>query len=386
MTPSAPLSVTDHLARLVAFPTVSAASNLEMAAAIEAAVAPYGGRCRRFANAEGTKTNLLVTFGPEVPGGVLFSGHMDVVPCAGQDWTADPWTLRHVGPRVIGRGVTDMKGFLACCLAAMPAIAAAPLTKPVHFAFSYDEEVGCTGVPPMADWIGASAMRPRLAVIGEPSNMDLITAHKGGMIGWAHVKGVPGHSSQPDKSVNAVMAAAELVAEINRIRDDMKTGPQLDLFDPPFSTIQVNQINGGLHGNIVAEDCAFFWEMRVVPGTDDRAVFDRFARYASDVLEPAMKRVSETAGIRFDVMARIPLLAPTGDAALEAELLTLLDQSAPRGVSYGTEAGHFAVAGIPAVVCGPGDIADAHQPDESIAVSQLDACVAFLERLVATCR
>ena len=380
------LSVTDHLARLVGFPTVSAVSNLDMLAAIEAAVAPFGGQCRRFPNAAGDKANLLVTFGPEVPGGVLFSGHMDVVPCAGQDWTGDPWTLRHVGNRVVGRGVTDMKGFLACCLAAMPAIAAAPLARPVHFAFSYDEEVGCTGVPDMARWIGNSAMRPRLAVIGEPSNMELITAHKGGMIGWAHVKGVPGHSSQPDRYVNAVMVAAELVAAINRIRDDMKAGPQLDLFDPPYSTIQVNQIRGGLHGNIVAEDCAFFWEMRVVPGTDDLSVFDRFARYAADVLEPAMKRISGTAGIRFDVMARIPLLAPTGDAALEAELLALLGQTAPRGVSYGTEAGHFAAAGIPAVVCGPGDIADAHQPDESIAVAQLEACVVKLSRLVETCR
>ncbi|WP_323039828.1 acetylornithine deacetylase [Gemmobacter sp.] len=381
-----PLTATEHLARLVAFPTVSTASNLDMVAAIEAAVAPFGGRCRRFPNAAGDKANLLVTFGPEVPGGVLFSGHMDVVPCAGQDWTADPWTMRHAGDRVIGRGVTDMKGFLACCLATMPAIAAAPLARPVHFAFSYDEEVGCTGVPDMAQWIGASAMRPRLAVIGEPSNMELITAHKGGMIGWAHVKGVPGHSSQPDKYVNAVMVAAELVAEITRISTDMKAGPQLDLFDPPWSTIQVNQIKGGLHGNIVAEDCAFFWEMRVVPGTDDRAVFDRFARYAADVLEPAMKRISDSAGIRFDVMARIPLLAPTDDAALVAELLALLGQTAPRGVSYGTEAGHFAAAGIPAVVCGPGDIADAHQPDESIAVAQLDACVGVLTRLVATCR
>jgi acetylornithine deacetylase len=381
-----PLSVTDHLARLVAFPTVSAVSNLDMLAAIEGAVAPFGGRCRRFPNAAGDKANLLVTFGPEVPGGVLFSGHMDVVPCAGQDWTADPWTLRHAGDRMIGRGVTDMKGFLACCLAAMPAIAAAPLQRPVHFAFSYDEEVGCTGVPEMARWIGNSPMRPRLAVIGEPSAMELITAHKGGMIGWAHVKGVPGHSSQPDKYVNAVMVAAELVAEINRIRDDMKTGPQLDLFDPPYSTIQVNQIKGGLHGNIVAEDCALFWEMRVVPGVDDRAVFDRFARHAAQVLEPAMKRISPTAGIRFDVMARIPLLAPTGDAALEAELLGLLGQTAPRGVSYGTEAGHFAAAGIPSVVCGPGDIADAHQPDESIAVAQLDACVGFLSQLIASCR
>ena len=381
-----PLTATEHLARLVAFPTVSTASNLDMVAAIEAAVAPFGGRCRRFPNAAGDKANLLVTFGPEVPGGVLFSGHMDVVPCEGQDWTADPWTMRHAGDRVIGRGVTDMKGYLACCLATMPAIAAAPLARPVHFAFSYDEEVGCTGVPEMAQWIGASAMRPRLAVIGEPSNMELITAHKGGMIGWAHVKGVPGHSSQPDKYVNAVMVAAELVAEITRISTDMKAGPQLDLFDPPYSTIQVNQIKGGLHGNIVAEDCAFFWEMRVVPGTDDRAVFDRFARHAAEVLEPAMKRISDSAGIRFDVMARIPLLAPTGDAALEAELLALLDQTAPRGVSYGTEAGHFAAAGIPSVVCGPGDIADAHQPDESIAVAQLDACVGVLTQLVATCR
>ena len=379
-------SATAYLARLVSFPTVSAASNLPMVQAIEAMVAPFGGRCRRFPSPEGDKANLLVTFGPEVPGGVLFSGHMDVVPVEGQAWTGDPWTLRHAGDRVIGRGATDMKGFLACCLAVMPEIAAAPLRLPVHFAFSYDEEVGCTGVGPMAEWIGASPMRPRLAVIGEPSNMELITAHKGGMIGWARVRGVPGHSSQPDRYVNAVMVAAELVAEINRIRADMRDGPQFALFDPPYSTIQVNQIAGGLHGNIVAETCDFFWEMRVVPGTDDRAIFARFERYAREVLEPAMKRISDAAGIRFDVQSRIPLLAPSGDSGLEAELLALLGQTAPRGVSYGTEAGIFAAAGIPSVVVGPGDIADAHQPDESIAVAQLDRCTGFLGRLVAGCR
>ncbi|MCY1667411.1 acetylornithine deacetylase [Rhizobium sp. SL86] len=376
--------VTRHLADLVAFPTVSAVSNLALLDHLEAAVAPFGARIRRFPNAEGDKASLLVSIGPETKGGVVFSGHTDVVPTAGQAWTGDPWTLRREGPRLIGRGATDMKGFLACCLSALPEIAARPLKRPVHLAFSYDEEVGCTGVGAMADWVGASGLAPRLAIIGEATSLDLVSAHKGGLIGWARVRGKPGHSSQPDRYVNAVMAAAELVSEINRIRADMRNGPQFEGLDPPYSTIQVNQIKGGLHGNIVAESCDFFWEMRIIPGEDDLAVLDRIRRYASEVVEPAMKAVDPDCGIAIDVQARIPGLKPEADA-LTRQVLDLLDRPAPRYVSYGTEAGIFQLAGTPSFVVGPGDIADAHQPDEGIEIGQLGKCVVFLNRLGESC-
>ena len=378
--------VARHLADLVAFPTVSAVSNLDLLDYLEAQCQPFGGRFRRFANGDGDKANLLVSFGPEVPGGVVFSGHTDIVPTEGQAWSGDPWTLREKNGRLIGRGATDMKGFLACCLAALPKIVEQPLTRPVHLAFSYDEEVGCTGVGPMAEWIGQSGLAPRLAVIGEATDMELVGAHKGGLIGWTHVMGKPGHSSQPDRYVNAVMVAGELIAEINRIREEMRSGPQCEGLDPPYSTIQVNQIAGGLHGNIVAEACSFFWEMRIIPGESDEAVLDRMRRFAAGRLEPAMKAVDPATGISIDVQARIPGLERNDDPALEAELLALLGRKRSLAVPYGTEAGIFQNAGVPSVVIGPGNAADAHQPDESIAIDALDRCVGFLSRLGETCR
>lgn len=373
-----------RLAELAAFPTVSAVSNLDLVAHVEALVAPHGATVRRFADPTGTKANLAIRIGPETTGGVVYSGHTDVVPVEGQAWTDDPWTLREAGGRLTARGATDMKGFLACTLAALPEIAAMPLARPVWLAFSYDEEVGCTGVGPMAEWLGANA-RPRLAVIGEATSMELVTAHKGGTIGWAHVQGKPGHSSQPDKGVNAIPAATRLISEILDIEAEMKAGPLFDALDPPHSTIQVNQIAGGTHGNILAERCSFFWEMRLVPGASADAVLDRL-RAKIAALEPAMKAVDPACGISLDILARIPALGPSGDAGLEAELLALLGRNATHAVSYGTEAGHFHAAGIPSVVVGPGDIKDAHQPDESIAVSEMEACTDFLVRLAESCR
>jgi acetylornithine deacetylase len=377
--------VTRHLADLIAFPTISAVSNLDLLDYVEREAAPFGARFKRFPNAEGDKANLLVTVGPEVKGGVVFSGHTDVVPTQGQSWTGDPWTLRNSNGRLIGRGATDMKGFLACCLTALPELSSRPLQAPVHLAFSYDEEVGCTGVGAMADWLGQSYMKPSLAVIGEATSMDMISAHKGGLIGWVRIKGKPGHSSQPDRYVNAVMVAGDLIAEINRIRVEMRSGPQFEGLEPPYSTIQVNQIKGGLHGNIVAEACDFFWEMRIIPGESDLDVLARMERFAKDVLEPAMKAVDPETGIVFEVQARIPGLRPNGDDALDAELLKCLGRAAPRYVSYGTEAGIFQNAGVPSVVIGPGDIADAHQPDESVEIAELERCVAFLHSLGNRC-
>ncbi|WP_048644905.1 acetylornithine deacetylase [Nitratireductor soli] len=371
-----------RLAELVAFPTVSSASNLALVEHVEGLARAHGARIRRFADPSGEKANVLVTIGPEAPGGIVLSGHTDVVPVTGQDWSGDPWTLRERDGRLVGRGATDMKGFLGCCLAALPKMAAMNLKVPIHFAFSYDEEVGCTGVGPMAEWVGANA-KPRLAVIGEATSMDMVNAHKGGCIGWCHVTGKPGHSSQPERGVNAVMIAAELIGEISSIYAGMRQGPLFEALDPPYSTIQVNQIEGGSHGNILAEHCKFFWEMRLVPGESDDQVLQRMRAFA-DRLEQGMKPVDAGAGIRFDIQARIPPLAPSGDAALEAEILSLLGRDAPRAVPYGTEAGIFAAAGVPSVVVGPGSIADAHQPDESIAIEQMAACTDFLLRLAET--
>jgi acetylornithine deacetylase len=380
------MTAADYLARLVAFPTISAASNLELIAFVEQAMAPFGARVRRFPNEDGSKANLLLSIGNEASDGVVLSGHTDVVPTEGQAWTGDPWALREKDGRLVGRGATDMKGFLACCLAAVHHNGSKSLARPIHLAFSYDEEIGCKGVGPMAEWIGASDLKPRVAIIGEPSSMDLISAHKGGLIGWTVVHGKPGHSSQPDRYVNAIMVAADLIADINAIRSEMRNGLRLEDFDPPYSTIQVNQIAGGLHGNIVAEECRFFWEMRIVPGESDEAVLDRMRSFARDKLEPAMHAVAPETGIRIDVQARIPALRANDDRLLEVEMMELLGRKETRVVAYGTEAGIFQNAGIPALVVGPGDVKDAHQPDESIARDELDRCVAFLGRVIDTCR
>ncbi|MRX50110.1 acetylornithine deacetylase [Paracoccus sp. S-4012] len=374
---------TRRLAELVAFPTVSADSNLALVEHVERLAGDFGGRCRRFPNPEGDKASLLIAVGPDAPGGIVFSGHTDVVPTTGQAWTADPWTLRDTGETLVGRGATDMKGFLACSLAVLPAIARMPLKAPVWLAFSYDEEVGCTGVGDMAEWLGANA-DARLAVIGEATGMELVTAHKGGCIGWAHVHGKPGHSSQPERGANAVMAAGELIAHAAGIYEGMRTtGPRMEAFNPPWSTLQVNQVEGGTHGNILAEHCRFFWEMRLIPGVSFDDVLAELRGKAAEI-EARMRAVDPACSIRFDELARIPPLAPMGDAALERMLLDLLGRDTARAAPYGTEAGIFAAAGVPSVVIGPGRLADAHQPDESIAVSEMEHCTAFLTRLAET--
>jgi acetylornithine deacetylase len=374
------MTPTEILRHLVAFPTVSSQGNLALLDWTEALLAPLAPRTRRFSSPDGTKANLLVSFGPDVPGGLVLSGHTDVVPVEGQAWLADPWTMREADGRLIGRGVTDMKGFLACCLAAAPALAGMGLRRPVHLALSYDEEVGCTGVGPMAEWIGTH-LAPALAVIGEPSLLRVVNAHKGGLMGWAHVTGTPGHSSQPDRCVNAVMVAAECIVRVNAIRDSMRAGPLDPAFDPPWSTIQVNRIEGGEALNIVAAACRFFWEMRVLPGVDDRAVLAGLEQVVAAELVPDMLAVDPACGVRFDEMARIPALAAC-DMAMESRLLNLFGQNEALSVPYGSEAGIFQGAGIPSVIIGPGDIAQAHQPEEWLAREQLEACGPVLEKLV----
>jgi acetylornithine deacetylase len=372
--------IADLLAGLVAFPTVSSASNLACLDWIEASLAGLPISTRRFPNDDGTKASLLVSIGPREPGGILLSGHTDIVPTEGQAWTGDPFSMRRIDGRLVGRGATDMKGFLAVMLSLARSIDPRRLKRPLHLAFSYDEEVGCTGVHAMAEWAG-QALGARLAIIGEASGMGLIDGHKGGLIGWGVVTGKPGHSSQPDRYVNAVMAAAKVVNFMDLIRADMRAGPFVDGFEPPYSTIQVNTIAGGLHGNIVAESCRFFWEMRVVPGVDDWAVFERFRSFAESEVEPAMKAVDPATGIAFEILSRIPALVPEPPEAV-AMLARVLDDPTPRKVSYGTEAGIFQKAGIPSVVCGPGSIAQAHQPDEFIAEADLLRCHAILTRLI----
>ena len=370
----------DLLRRLVAFPTVSDTSNLGLIDWIGETLAPLAPRLQRFPSPDGSKTNLLASFGPEAPGGLLLSGHTDVVPVAGQSWSADPWMLREADGKLTGRGACDMKGFLACCLELAPTLGERRLQRPVHLAFSYDEEVGCTGVGPMADWAG-TALAPALAVIGEPSRLQLVNAHKGGLIGWAQVTGKTGHSSQPQKGVDAIRVAAECIGRFTALAASFRDGPHDPAFDPPWSTAAVNVIEGGHGRNLIAESCRFFWEMRVLPGVDEQAIFARLVSNIQAELVPAMQAVDPACGVHFEIDARIPALSPPS-SQLEQRLLGVLGQAGSRVVSYGSEAGIFQVAGTPSVIIGPGDIAQAHQPDEWIETAQLAGCTQVLDQLV----
>lgn len=377
------MNATELLARLVAFPTISRDSNLDLLDWVTDVVKPYAPRLRRFPNTDGTKANLLMSFGPDLPGGLLLSGHTDVVPVEGQAWSADPWTLRDVDGRLTGRGATDMKGFLACCLALLPQLSG--LQRPLHLAFSYDEEVGCTGVGPMAEWAGAT-LAPALAVIGEPSLMQLVNAHKGGLIGWATVIGKTGHSSHPGAGVNAISVAADCIRRFDALAARLRQGPVDPMFDPPWSTTGVNIIQGGEGLNLLAGTCRFFWEMRVLPGVDDGALLAEVQQGIEAEIVPAMRAVHPSCNVQFEVTVRIPALAAAAPA-LEGQLLAMLGQSAPLAVAYGSEAGIFQEAGIPSVIVGLGSIEQAHQPDEWIDAGQLLACAAVLDRLVGTfCR
>ncbi|WP_180899905.1 acetylornithine deacetylase [Martelella soudanensis] len=372
----------EHLDRLIAFNTVSARSNLAIIGWIEHYCRNHGGRTRRFENEGGDKANLLVSFGPDRPGGIVLSAHTDVVPTEGQAWRGDPFRMRRGNGRLIGRGTADMKGFIACCLAAVPEVSQMALERPLHLAFSHDEETGCNGVRPMVDWIAGSGLAPRLAIIGEPSSMQVVNAHKGCLITRVRVSGKPGHSSKPEICVNAVTVAARLITEIEHRHVALRDGPRFERLDPPQSTTQVNRIVGGNALNIVAEDCEFLWEARFIPGENDQVLLDDIRAFAAAELEPAMKAVEASCGIDFSIEAHVPALEPNADPALERDVMALLGQSEADAVSYGSEAGIFQRAGIPAIICGPGDMADAHRAEEYVTEAELRTCVDFLGSLI----
>lgn len=369
------------LERLVGFPTVPTASNLDLLDWVEAHLARLKPRFRRFPSPDGTKANLFVSLGPEGPGGLILSGHTDVVSTEGQAWTGDPFRLREIEGRLVGRGATDMKGFLAACLGALPAALAGGLARPLHLALSYDEEVGCTGVRSMTAWLAGSGLAPALAVIGEPSRLQVVNAHKGGLVGRVDVTGVPGHSSQPDRGVNAVMVAAGAITCFEELGAAMRAGPRDPAFDPPWSTVQVNTIRGGEGRNILAGHCTFSWEMRLLPGIDPNEMLARVTAAVADRVGPRFDGFP-TAGARVEVDLRVPALRPE-PGAVEGPLLALLGQAKGLAVPYGSEAGLFQEAGCPSVILGPGDIAQAHQADEHLDRDQLDRCEALVGRLVA---
>jgi acetylornithine deacetylase len=372
------------LETLVGFDTVSRNPNRPLADWVEHYFRGLGVPVRRVSDPTGQWVNLFATIGPmDVPGYVL-SGHTDVVPVDGQPWSADPFRLRVAHGRAFGRGTTDMKGFDACVLAMVPAMLEKPLARPIHIALSFDEEVGCKGVRLLiAELDRLCPVKPLGVIVGEPTGMEVVIAHKGKESYRTSVTGTPAHSSLAPTAVNAVEWAAELVVRIRDIGRRLAVeGPFDPLFDVPHSTAHVGQIHGGTTLNIVPELCWFDWEFRTLPEIDLAALVAEVKAHAEERMLPAMRKTASGAGIHFEQTTELPPVDIAPDHPLTTLTKALAGKNGHRKVAYGTEGGLFRRdGGIPAIVCGPGDIAQAHTPDEWIAESELAACTAFLARL-----
>ena len=378
------LTPREILAQLVSFPTVSHSSNLDLIDWLQTYLASHAIPTARHWNEDRTKAALLAHAGPWRTGGVVLSGHSDVVPVVGQTWSSDPFALIQRGGRLYGRGVCDMKGYVALSVWALVEAQRLGLQRPLQLALSYDEEVGCTGAGPMLETLQSAFPKASLALIGEPSQMQPISAHKGGVGYQVCVQGFEVHSSLLPYGVSAIMEGARLIGWVNDRNTALqaaKPAALAALFDPPFSTLHVGMISGGTAHNITAANCRFAVEMRVVPGEDLEALAAEFEQ-AAQALAKRMKKVHPGAGVDLQRFFRVPALQPEPQGQAEALVRRLTGANAGGVVSYGTEAGIFQAAGYSAVVCGPGDIAQAHQPDEYLDVAQFGSGQAFMARLL----
>ena len=373
------------LEKLIGFDTVSRNSNLPLIEWVEDYLAGHGVDSHRVYDETGEKANLIATIGPADVPGIALSGHTDVVPVDGQNWSTDPFAAKTMDGKLYGRGASDMKGFCACVLAAVPAMAKADLKEPFHIVLSYDEEIGCIGVRgalrEMAEW----PVRPRACIVGEPTKMQVVIGHKTKRSIRVHVKGKAGHSSLAPNFVNAVEYAARLIAHISDIGRELgESGASDPLYDVGHTTAHVGLIEGGAQLNIVPETCWFDYEFRVIAEDDADALVERVERHAREVLEPAMHAVHPDTGFTFEMLSSVEGL----DTGPEEDVVALTKALAKRNdhakVAFGTEGGLFrTMAGIPTVVIGPGDIGRAHKADEYIALDELAAGSAFLDRLIA---
>lgn len=371
----------DLLSRLVAFDTESSKSNLPLVNFVESYLREQDVRFVRAPNAAGDKASLFATIGPDAPGGVLLSGHTDVVPVGGQAWSSDPFTLRRDASRLYGRGAVDMKGFDAACLAMIPEFKAARLARPIHILLSYDEETTCLGPLDVIARLGADLPRPLAVVVGEPTSMQVADAHKSVTTHVTRVRGFEIHSANLHRGVSAVHIACKLVCELERLGAELRAaGDSSGRFDPPYSTIHVGVIHGGTARNIVAKDCEFWWEFRGLPGAAPSFARDRLEAYC-DTLRQTVFADFPDARIETVTENRVPGLAPQPGSEAETLALRLAKRNATIAVPYATEAGQFQRAGLAAVVCGPGRIDQAHQPDEYIEIAELAACIEFLRGL-----
>ena len=372
----------EMLAKLVSFPTISDQTNLPLIDFVEDYLRSWGIPSVKTFNADGTKASLHAVIGPNVDGGVVLSAHTDVVPVAGQNWSSDPFTLSERGGRLYGRGTADMKGFAACALAHLPHFLEAGLKAPIHIALSYDEEVGCFGAPPMIARMVAEGPQPKAVIVGEPTLMKVVTGHKGIMVFKTTITGHSVHASQLDRGVSAVSAAARLVSWLDEqtARNCAKADPDC-LYDPPYTTLHSGVIAGGTAHNITASKCELTSDIRFLPEEGAERWEAALRCFAEQEILPAMKAVHPDCRIQIERLASVPGLSRETDGAAEQLARQLTGDNSENVVVYATEGGQFQEAKLSTVVCGPGSIDQAHQPDEFIESSQLIKCAAFLDAL-----
>lgn len=374
----------EMIERLVAFDTISHKSNLALIDFVADYLAGHGIASRRTSDADGTKANLFATIGPEIAGGVVLSGHSDVVPVEGQAWDSDPFVVRQADGRLYGRGTADMKSFPAVALALVPEMLAADMKTPLHIALSYDEEVGCLGARGLIADVQAALPLPRMVIIGEPTSMQIVNAHKGVTVFRTTVTGRAAHSSQPHLGANALHAAARLITFIDRLQQEERSvADPANGFEPPYPSFNVGTINGGTAQNIVSPATSFTWEFRPLPGDDGQRFLERFEQFSETEVLPVLRETAPEAAIETELVVRVPPMGPEEGSPAEALIRALTGANRTDVVSFATEGGLFQEAGFSTVICGPGSIDQAHRPNEFIELEQVEACTAFLRKLIA---
>jgi acetylornithine deacetylase len=371
------------LERLVGFDTTSRESNLALISWVEAYLGSFSIQSRRIPDSTGAKANLLARLGPEIDGGIVLSGHTDVVPVDGQPWDTDPFCLTlKEDQRYYGRGTCDMKGFLAQALATVPEWADNPPSKPVYLAFSYDEEIGCLGAPSLISSLMAEDHRPDLVIVGEPTSMEVVCGHKGIANFLVTLTGHEAHSSQPHQGVSAIMAAIPLLGALHRLAADLEShAEEGSIFSPPYPTLTIGVIEGGTAHNILARHCSFCFDLRCPPGIDPEAVLSEFLALIDDTDRDMKRRMPQT-GVQLERRSLVPPLAPEKHGMAEELARRLTGDNGPsRAVGFAAEAGQFQMAGLSTIICGPGSIDQAHQPNEYVDASQLERAAGFMSRL-----
>ena len=376
------LTPIEMLGRLITFETVSAKSNKSMIEFMAGYLEGHGISCNMAPNEEGSKVDLIATVGPMVEGGIVLSGHTDVVPVEGQDWRSDPFQMMERDGLLCGRGTCDMKGFIAVVLALVPEMLEKDLKRPLHLVFSYDEEIGCLGAPSLIARMIKNVPMPHGAIIGEPTSMKLANAHKGVSIFETTVTGSPAHSSQTQSGVNAINIASDCIQFLRSKAEEFQVdGPRDERLQPPYNTVNVGMIEGGTALNIIPGQCKFTWDCRSLGTSDGDRLLEEFDRYSQEGLLTTMREITSNVNIVTRKSASIPPLTPSVDNAAEALVRQLTGQNQAEGVAFAAEAGLFQEAGIPSVMCGPGSVDQAHQPNEFVEVTQIDACTEFIRKI-----